>query len=154
VSEITETIAVTREVTIAAAPETVWEFLVDPHKVALWLGESVELDARPGGAFRIGVARGHTARGEFVELDPPHRLVYTWGWEPGDDTVSSVPPGSSTIEFDLVAEGDATRVRFVHRDLPSPASAESHSQGWDHYLARLVIAGGGGDAGRDPWLDR
>ena len=153
-SEITETIAVTREVTIAASPETVWEFLVDPQKVMLWMGESVEYDVRPGGEYRIGVVPGNIARGEFVEIDPPRRLVYTFGWESVRRADSpSIPPGTSTVEFDLEPEGDSTRVRFVHRDLPSAESAESHSEGWDHYIGRLAIAAAGGDPGRDPWLD-
>lgn len=153
-SEITETIAVTREVTIAASPETVWEFLVDPQKVMLWMGESVEYDVRPGGEYRIGVVPGNIARGEFVEIDPPRRLVYTFGWESVRRADSpSIPPGASTVEFDLEPEGDSTRVRFVHRDLPSAESAESHSEGWDHYIGRLAIAAAGGDPGRDPWLD-
>jgi len=42
----------------------------------------------------------------------------------------------------------------VHRDLPSTKAAESHGHGWDHYLARLKVAAGGGDPGEDPWLTR
>ena len=149
----TDTTVVEREVAIAASPETVWEFLVDEEKATRWMGETASLDARPGGVYRVGVIPGHTASGEFVELEPPRRLVFTWGWEPGPDGESSVRPGSSTIEIDLVPEGDGTTVRFVHRDLPTAESAESHAHGWDHYLERLRVAGAGGDAGRDPWLD-
>jgi hypothetical protein len=56
------------------------------------------------------------------------------------------------VEIELEPEGDGTRLRFTHRDLPSAESAESHTQGWDHYLERLKIAAGGGDPGVDPWL--
>ena len=41
--------AVEREVRIAARPEIVFEFLVDPEKQVLWMGRRAELDARPGG---------------------------------------------------------------------------------------------------------
>ena len=150
----TETIAVEREVLIDARPETVWEFLVDPEKAVRWMGQTAELEPRPGGLYRVGVIPGHVARGEFVELDPPHRLVFTWGWEPDEDGASSVPPGSSTIEIELEPNGNGTRLRFTHRDLPSTDSAESHGHGWDHYLGRLVTAAAGGDPGTDPWLDR
>lgn len=152
--EIAESMAVTREVTIDASPETVWEFLVDPAKVTLWMGESVEYDPRPGGIMRLGVVPGRTALGEFVEIDPPRRLVYTFGWEPQGDTPAAVPPGTSNVEFELTPTGGSTHVKFVHRDLPTAASADSHAEGWDHYLQRLVTAGGGGYPGRDPWLDR
>ena len=150
----TESTTVVREVQIAASPETVWEFLVDAEKITRWKGERVEeFDPRPGGPFRIEIIPGHTASGEFVELDPPRRLVYTWGWEskPGSDERHAVPPGSSTIEVELVRIGNGTRLRFTHRDLPSAAEAESHAQGWDHYLERLVVVAAGGDPGPDPW---
>jgi uncharacterized protein YndB with AHSA1/START domain len=147
----TETTTVAREIAIAARPETVWQFLVDPDKATRWMGQVAELDPRPGGLYRVGVIPGHTARGEFVELDPPRRLVHTFGWEPGEDGPNPVPPGSSTIEIELVPEGDGTLLRFTHRDLPDAAATESHAHGWDHYLARLAIAAPGGDPGPDPW---
>jgi uncharacterized protein YndB with AHSA1/START domain len=149
----TDTTIVEREVAIAASPETVWHFLVDEEKATRLMGETASFDARPGGLYRVGVIPGNTARGEFVELDPPRRLVFTWGWEPGPQANSAVPPGSSTIEIDLVPDGDGTTLRFVHRDLPSAEAAQSHAHGWDHYLERLRVAAAGGDAGRDPWLD-
>ncbi len=145
----TETVTVERELLIDASPETVWEFLVDPEKATRWMGMTATFDARPGGELRVEVIPGHTAAGEFVELDPPHRLVYTFGWEDG---VSVVPPGGSTIEFELTPSGSGTALRFTHRDLPSAAAAESHGHGWDHYLGRLAIAAPGGDAGADPWV--
>ena len=148
----TESVSIERELVIDASPETVWEFLVDPEKVVLWMGTAASFDARPGGEYRVEVIPGHTAVGEFVELDPPHRLVYTWGWEPGEDGPATVPPGASTVEVELAPSGDGTALRFTHRDLPSTASADSHGLGWDHYLERLAVAGAGGDPGPDAWL--
>ncbi len=145
----TESVAVVRELVIEASPETVWEFLVDPEKATRWMGMRATFDARPGGEFRVEVIPGHTAAGEFVELDPPHRLVYTFGWEDG---VSVVPPGGSTVEIELTPSGAGTALRFTHRDLPSAAAAESHGQGWDHYLGRLATAAAGGEPGVDPWV--
>lgn len=147
----TETTAVQREITIEARPETVWEFLVDSHKATRWMGLNATLDARPGGLYLVDVIPNHTARGEFVEVDPPHRLVYTFGWEANEDGPNPVPPGSTTIEIELVPDGDGTLLRFVH-ELPSAKAAESHAKGWDHYLDRLLVAAGGGDAGADPWV--
>ncbi len=148
----TETTSVERTISIAASPETVWEFFVDPEKLTRWMGTTAELEPRPGGAYRNEVIPGHIARGEFVELDPPRRLVFTWGWEQSGEDDVAVPPGSSTIEVELTREGEGTSLRFVHRDLPSAEAAASHAHGWDHYLARLEIVAGGGDPGEDPWL--
>ena len=148
----TETTSVVREIAIDASPETVWQFLVDPEKATRWMGQRATLDPQPGGVYNVEVIPGHIASGEFVELDPPRRLVQTWGWDAGEDGPRSVPPGSSTIEFELIPDGNGTIVRFTHRDLPDAAAAESHAHGWDHYFERLAIAAPGGDAGPDPWL--
>jgi uncharacterized protein YndB with AHSA1/START domain len=147
-----EATIVERTISIDAPPETVWEFFVDPAKLNRWMGFGADLDPTPGGVFRCDVIPGHTARGEFVELDPPHRLVFTWGWESGGGDDSAVKPGSSTIEVELTPEGDGTSLHFVHRDLPGVEAATSHSHGWDHYLPRLEVAAVGGDPGEDPWL--
>lgn len=137
------------EVTIQASPATVFEFFTDPDKMRRWKGrDRIELDARPGGTYLCDVTGSAAAAGEFVEVDPPHRVVFTWGWEGSE----SVPPGSSTVDVTLTAQGDATVVRLVHRGLPARERAQ-HAQGWDHYLGRLRMAAGGGDPGPDPWRD-
>jgi len=150
VESTTERLAVTRELVIDASPETVWEFLVDPEKIVRWKGVNAALQLWAGGAYRVEVVPNRIAVGEVVECDPPHRLVHTWGWE-GDE---HVPPGATTVEYELQPEGEGTLLRFTHRDLPSKQSAESHTQGWDHYLPRLAEAASGHDPGRDPWLER
>lgn len=147
----TET-AVERTIAIDASPETVWQFLVDPEKTTAWWGITASFDPRPGGEYRVEVIPGHTASGEFVELDAPRRLVYTFGWEAGENGANPTPPGSSTIEIELVPDGVGTVLNFTHRDLPSAEASESHSKGWDHYLERLAIVAPGGDPGPDPWL--
>jgi len=149
----TERLTVQRELEIAAAPETVWEFLVDPAKASRWWGTSVEMDVRPGGVYRVELNPGHILRGEFVELDPPRRLVYSFGWEAGGGGPSTVPPGSSTVEIELSPSARGTTLRLWHRNLPGPEAASAHGEGWDHYLPRLELAAAGGDPGSDPWLD-
>ena len=145
-------IGLERELQIAASPETVWEFLVDPEKRRA--GRAGRRVVRPESGRRIpgGGDSGHIATGEFVELDPPRRLVWTWGWEPGSP--SKVTPGSTTIEVELVPDGDGTLLKFAHIGLPDPEAAQMHGHGWDHYLERLEIAARGDDPGRDTWLDR
>ena len=147
----TEGIAVVREVVIAASPETIWQFLVDSTKAVRWMGVAASLDARVGGRYRVEVLPGDAVLGEFVELDPPHRLVQTWGWE---SRSGSVPPGSTTVAFDLVPRDDGTLVRVTHTGLPQGAAADRHGRGWGHYLPRLAAVASGGDAGVDPWIER
>jgi len=135
----------TQEVRIDASPETVFQYFTDPARMVRWKGRAATLDPRPGGVYRVEINDEAIARGEYVELDPPRRVVVTWGWEGGQD----VPPGSSTVEFDLEPDGDGTIVRLTHRGLP-PDSVEIHGQGWANYLPRLAVAAAGGDPGPDP----
>ncbi len=138
--------AVVREIWVAAKPDTVFPFLTDASKITEWMGESAEIDPRPGGKFRVAVHHNSIASGEMIEIDRPKRVVFSWGWEGGE----IVPPGASTVEVTLTDENDGTRVRLVHRGL-SGEPAKQHGIGWAHYLERLGIAAGGGDAGPDPW---
>ncbi len=147
--QVERTDVVTREVRIAAKPETIFAFFTDPEKMVEWKGQAASLDAKPGGTYRVDITGRAIAVGEYVEIDPPHRIVFTWGWE-GDE---AVPPGSSTVEITLTPDGDETIVTLVHRDLPEGAG-KVHAEGWDHYLPRLAIAATGGEPGRDPNLDR
>ena len=144
----TDTTVYERTLAIDASPETVWEFLVDPEKLMRWKGINADLETQPGGIFRCEVIPGHIARGEYVDIDKPNKLVFTWGWDGSED----VPPGSSTIEIELASDGDGTSLRFVHKDLPNAEAIASHAHGWDHYLPRLETAAGGGDPGEDPWV--
>jgi uncharacterized protein YndB with AHSA1/START domain len=149
VNRAAEELLFEREVVIAASLETIWQFLVDPERAVLWMGLEASFDPRPGGRYRITVLSGAVASGEFVEVDPPRRLVYTWGWEASD----SVLPGSTIVQFDLTPTAGGTLLRLTHRHLPDAASAASHARGWTHYLARLAIAAAGGDPGPDPWRE-
>lgn len=130
---------------IRARPETVFSFLTDPGRFTRWMGVDAELDPRPGGIYRVVVPQGRVARGEFVEVEAPVRVVFTWGWE-GDP---GVPPGSTRVEITLEPDGDGTLVRLAHRGLPGPEAVGLHRLGWDRYLDRLVVAGTGGDPGPD-----
>ena len=145
----TQTIEVEREVRVSASPETIFPFLIDPEKIVRWKGIDAMLDPRPGGIYRVNVAGKNMARGEFVEVSPYSKVVFTWGWE--CDT--EVPPGSSTVEVSLTPDGNDTIVRLRHTDLPTKESAAKHTMGWDHYMSRLTVAAPGGDPGEDPMIN-
>ena len=150
--QTTEPLVVRRRVEIAARPETVWELLVDQQKALRWWGIGARFDPRPGGEIRVHVTPGSIASGEFVELDPPRRLVYTWGWSEGGGGPELVPAGSTTVEIELTPTEAGTTLTLVHRGLPNEESAGNHGAGWDHYLGRLAVVAEGGDPGPDPWL--
>ena len=136
----TET-AVRREIAIAASPETVWEFLVDPEKATRWMGQAASLDPRPGASTAWRSSPATSRRASSWRSIPPHRLVWTWGWAARQP--SPVPVASSRIEVELVPEGDGTLLRFTHSGLPDADATAEHAHGWDHYLPRLQIAARG-----------
>jgi hypothetical protein len=103
------------------------------------------LDAVPGGVFHLDI-NGVPVRGRYLELDPPHRLLISWGHAGSD----RLPPGSSTVEITLTPTPGGIRVTVEHRDLP-PGEAAQHAAGWPHFLARLTATATGRDPGPDPF---
>lgn len=135
------------ELRIAARPETVFAYFTDPARLVEWMGVGATLDPRPGGVCRIDVTGGSVMIGEFIELDPPRRLVLSWGWERG---WVETPSHSTLVEVDLAPEGDETILRLTHGRLLA-AAVDFHRTGWDHYLPRLAEVAAGNDPGPDPW---
>jgi uncharacterized protein YndB with AHSA1/START domain len=124
----------------------VYEYFTDPEAIVRWMGDYALLEPTPGGRFTVDV-QGAPIRGRFLELQPPHRLVISWGYAGSD----RLPPGASTLEIRLTAERGGTRVEIEHRDLPAD-QVPGHSSGWQHYTARLALAGSGRDPGMDPGM--
>ncbi|MFG2294341.1 SRPBCC domain-containing protein [Streptomyces sp. NPDC048603] len=139
---------VTLERRIAARPRTVFSFFAEDDKWLAWMGRYGEFAFRPGGAYRIAVTRDHVAEGRFTEIDPPGRLVFTWGWA-GAGT--EVPPGSTIVEVTCEPAAEGTLFRLAHRGLPSPEACSAHAEVWTHYVRRLVTWAEGGDPGPDDW---
>jgi uncharacterized protein YndB with AHSA1/START domain len=132
-----ESLIVRRETQIAAPPATVFAFLTDPQKILSWMGAEADTDAHPGGLYLvkdIAGRPGRTARGEFREVVPVHRLAYSFGW----DDRPGVPPGSSLVEIDLEEQDDGTLMRFTHSGLPTEEERVGHAKGWAHYVDRLA----------------
>jgi uncharacterized protein YndB with AHSA1/START domain len=128
--------AVMRSIRIAARPETVFTFFTDPANLLQWKGIRAQLDPRPGGMFQVALNEQDVVQGEYLEIVPYRRIVFTWGW---DAPNSPVPPGASTVEIEFLPDGADTLVQLRHCDLPAPVR-QAHEQGWDFYLPRLALA--------------
>ena len=135
---------ITETIHIDAPPELVFEYFTQPASLVRWMGDFARLEPRPGGEFSVDL-RGAPVRGRFLELDPPHRLVISWGYAGSRE----LPPGASTVEVRFRDEADGTLVELEHRDLP-PDDLPGHAAGWPHYLRRLRTLAGGRDPGDDP----
>jgi uncharacterized protein YndB with AHSA1/START domain len=139
------TIGAIREITIGASPETIFEYLTDSERIIEWMGTEANLQPEPGGEFRVLCGGVNPSAGEFVEVVPNERVVFTFGWDVADHPI---PAGSSRVEITLTPVGNATLLRLVHTGLPADA-IDDHLRGWDYYLARLVQVSNGVDPGPD-----
>ena len=130
---------------IQASPERVFEYLVTDAGMTSWMGQWAHLDPVPGGRFEVDIA-GFPARGVFLEVDPPRRVTVSWGFAGS----TSLPPGSSTVSFELTPTSAGTRLDVVHSGLPEQ-DVPGHIAGWDHFLPRLARAGAGERLPQDTW---
>ena len=137
---------VVHEIVLAAPPHVVFAYLIDPEKLVRWIGLSAELDPRPGGVFRFEVVPGEFCEGSYVEVDPPRRVVFTWGWT---NAMMQTPPSSSTVDVTLKEFDGGTWLRLVHRGLGG-AAQPMHDDGWSRFLTRLDGEIAAGDPGPYP----
>ncbi len=136
IEDLTGVIEITQR--IEAPPETVFAYLTDGRRFVRWMGVGAELDPRPGGRYRIDVDGEHIVSGQYREVDPPHRLVMTWGWE----AHPKVPPGSTTVEITLTPDRGATVLKLRHLGLPDEGERRQHKAGWSQYMSQLAAAVG------------
>jgi uncharacterized protein YndB with AHSA1/START domain len=126
---------VEQQLRIDAPPETVWAFWTHPDHLCEWWGRA-EAVAEVGGAFVVTMESGGVMRGEFLALDAPLRLEFTFGWDDGGPG-GHVPPGSTRVEVTLERDGDATVLTLRHYGLPDDDAAV-HQEGWSHFLPILA----------------
>ena len=121
---------------LPAPVEEVFRHLSDPAAMVRWMGQHATLEPIEGGAFEVDI-NGVPVRGQYLEIDPPHRVVVSWGVAGHAD----MPPGATRVEFTLSPTSGGTRLHLVHRDLPA-SQTEMHGTGWDHFLSRLTVSVG------------
>jgi uncharacterized protein YndB with AHSA1/START domain len=109
-----------REVRIEASPAEVFRYFTDPEKLVSWKAVAAESDARCGGRFRLDITgRGDVAWGEYLEIDPPHRLTFTWHWE-NELADGQRSPAPSVVEVTLTRKGLARSCGWFTAGFPGP----------------------------------
>ena len=131
---------------IRARPSTVFDLLATAEGLTSWWGPddlpvlSAEADVRPGGRYRVcfQTANGdrHECAGEFLEVEPPSRIIMSWAWTFGGepDETGSV----SRVELHLRPIEIGAELTLIHTDLTTQASAEGHRWGWGGALDKLM----------------
>ena len=113
----------------------------DPEQMTHWMGPSdafgpieATLDVRVGGRYRIVMrapdGEEHRVTGEYREIVPNRRLVFSWHWE-------STPERVSLVTVELRAAGDGTELVLTHQRFADTAARDRHNDGWTGCLARL-----------------
>ena len=132
------------ERTLEAAPEEVFACWSDPESLGAWMcpgpgmTADAEVDFRVGSGYRIvmhGDESDYVQRGEYLEIDPPKRLVMTWisEWVPEGERHTRV---SVTLEPE--DGGRKTRLRLVHDELPDTDTYDGHVGGWTSIVEKLA----------------
>lgn len=131
---------------IAARPSIVFDALTTPAGIAAWWGPddgpvlSAQTDVRVGGhcrvRFRMLDGTEHESEGEYLEVDPPARLVMSFRWSHGGEPEENGE--ISRIEIDLRAIETGTELTFTHARLQNEVSRTSHADGWGGSLDKLV----------------
>jgi uncharacterized protein YndB with AHSA1/START domain len=123
--------------------ERVYAAWTDPAQLKQWFGpEDVQTnelvaDVRVGGKFRWDVTNSDgekiTCRGEYRELQPNRKIVFTWKWDDDEDWENHL----SIVTVELSDRDDGMEVRLTHERLPNKASRDGHSRGWNSALGKL-----------------
>lgn len=116
----------------------VFDWWTQADKMSEWMSPlgiaEATVDLRVGGAFRIEMRSGDVAidhTGEFLEIEIPRRLVFTWV-----SPFTGSAPSLVTVELEPVGN-DTTKLTLIHSRLPQ-AIAASHRDGWGTMLDRLA----------------
>jgi uncharacterized protein YndB with AHSA1/START domain len=120
----------TRNVVIRASRDTIFGYFTDSAKWANWWGSGSTIDPRPGGKMLIRHANGVEVTGDVLDVRPPERLVFTYGYASG----APIPPGSSRVTITLANEAGATRLTLTH-DFRLEQTRDEHIQGWRYQLS-------------------
>ncbi len=132
--------------TLPFSREKVFKAWTEPEELAKWWGppdvtaENVTVELKVGGAWRIDMSTpdgGTIISGEYREIDPPKRLVYTW-------FVNDDPDTESVVTIDFREADDGTEVSIVHGSFGNEESKQMHTEGWIgcfEELARVLSDG-------------
>ena len=117
--------------------EDVWAALTDPRALAEWLMPVTHFEAKTGEKFRFQydpekLCPSGIADMEIIEIDPPHRMVWSWQHR-AVEGAKQAPP--MRVEWTLVPVDGGTRLELVQSYEDQPwAVTFAMGMGWRFYL--------------------
>ena len=123
--------ALERTVDIGAPVDTVFAYFTDSALWAAWWGPGSAIDATVGGRLHIRHNNGVEVTGEVLEVDPPRRIVFTYGYATGEQQPK---PGGSQVTISLEPRGTSTRLHLTHA-FADVAHRGAFVQGWRFQLS-------------------
>jgi uncharacterized protein YndB with AHSA1/START domain len=119
-----------RRVLIAAPRDLVFRYFTDSERWARWWGKGSTIDPRPHGQVQIVHPNGVEMAGQVVEIAPPERIVFTYGYKSG----APIPAGGSVVTISLNEHGEGTELNLSHA-FAETSMRDQHVQGWRYQLA-------------------
>jgi uncharacterized protein YndB with AHSA1/START domain len=135
-----------------APRELVFKAWTDANQFKQWFGaaacdgaslQSVKVDARVGGKYRLQVRRPDgeffTTVGIYREVKPPERLVFTWAFEKdgSGEEFGEVEPPEMLVTLEFKARGKQTELSLTHEKFATVESRDRHNDGWTRCLDSL-----------------
>ena len=124
---------VEHRIVLSVPIEDVYHHLTTVEGLLRWMAVDAVVEPVPGGRLQWTHENGATMIGRFIELDPPRRLVFAYGWK---NDLMGVPPESTTVEINLEETDGKTTLSLAHRSIP-PDVVDDHERGWMFFLSRL-----------------
>jgi len=127
---------------LKAPAEKVFAAWTDPEKIVHWFGPaetasdsvSADMDVRVGGRYRMRFktvdGESHEVGGQYKEVIPNERLVFSWAWH-------STPERESLVTITLKADGDGTLLTLHHERFFDQKARDGHNRGWTGTLEKL-----------------
>jgi uncharacterized protein YndB with AHSA1/START domain len=129
---------------IAATPERLFALWTEPEELAKWWGPEgftipkYAMDVRPGGRWRTTMHRPdgteNVVSGIYRVIEPPRRLVFTWGWD--DENGTRGHETEVTVTFEPASGG--TRMTLVQQTFVDTDSRNRHEHGWNSSFVCLA----------------
>ncbi len=129
---------------MSAPRQRVFDAWKEPEFLREWWGkwgnyafQKATVDFRVGGRYEFSMSVINkdivrTSYGEYLEIDEPSRLVFTWNWEHDDEPMNSIV----TLQLNELGR-DQTELILRHERLPDTEAGHKHKEGWPVVLGKL-----------------